>query len=54
MMETSLRADVAHAGVPEYVIPKPGVAYTVDDNDPEHQLLHRTPAIRRLQEALGR
>jgi len=53
MMETSLRADVPHK-VPEYVIPKPGVSYTINDYDPDYFFNKRVPAIAKVTELLGR
>jgi ABC-type Fe3+ transport system substrate-binding protein len=53
MMETSLRTDLAH-NVPEYVIPKVGVSYTIDDYNPDYFFSKRVPAIARITELLGR
>ena len=53
MMETSLRTDVAHQ-VPDYVIPKAGVAYPINDYHPDYFFSKRAPAIARIQEILGR
>jgi ABC-type Fe3+ transport system substrate-binding protein len=53
MMETSLRTDVSHQ-VPDYVIPKTGVTYQIDDYDPDYFYAQRAPAISRMQELLGR
>jgi ABC-type Fe3+ transport system substrate-binding protein len=53
MMETSLRTDVAHQ-VPDYVIPKPGVSYTIDDYNPDYFFSKRAPAIAKLSDLLGR
>ena len=53
MMETSLRTDVPHQ-VPDYVIPKPGVAYPINDYHPDYFFSKRAPAIARMQEILGR
>jgi hypothetical protein len=40
--------------VPDYVIPKPGVDYKIDDYDPDYFFAQRAPAIAKLQEMLGR
>jgi ABC-type Fe3+ transport system substrate-binding protein len=53
MMETSLRNDVPHT-VPEYVIPKTGVAYPINDYYPPYFYDKRAPAIARLNDLLGR
>ncbi len=53
MMETSLRTDVAHQ-VPDYVIPKAGVSYTIDDYNPDYFFAKRAPAIAKITEMLGR
>jgi len=53
MMETSLRADI-DAPVPDYVRPKPGVAYPVDDYSWEHQSKIRIPAVQALSKELDR
>ena len=53
MMETSLRADVGHQ-VPDYVIPKAGVAYPVDSYDPGQFFGSTVPTIARLTEILSR
>jgi ABC-type Fe3+ transport system substrate-binding protein len=53
MMETSLRTDVPH-NVPEYVIPKAGVNYAIDDYNPDYFYSKRAPAIARITELLGR
>jgi ABC-type Fe3+ transport system substrate-binding protein len=53
MMETSLRTDVAHQ-VPDYVIPKPGVSYTIDDYNPDYFFSKRAPAIAKISDLLGR
>ncbi|HEY7063659.1 MAG TPA: extracellular solute-binding protein [Chloroflexota bacterium] len=53
MMETSLRTDVAH-NVPDYVIPKPGVNYTIDDYNPDYFFTKRVPAIAKITDLLGR
>jgi len=54
MMETSLRTDVTGTNVPDYVRPKPGVAYPVDDYTWEHFVKHRIPAVEKLQKELQR
>jgi iron(III) transport system substrate-binding protein len=54
MMETSLRTDVSGTKLPDYVRPKIGVAYPVDDYSYEHFTRFRLPAINRLQRALQR
>jgi iron(III) transport system substrate-binding protein len=54
MMETSLRTDVSGTNLPDYVRPKIGVAYPVDDYSYEHFTKFRLPAINRLQRALQR
>src|SRR5262249_19693352 len=51
MMETSLRTDVPHK-VPDYVIPKAGVDYPIDDYDVDYYFSKRVPAVARLQELL--
>jgi len=53
MMETSLRADLPH-NVPDYVIPKPGVNYEIDDYNPDYFFAKRAPAIEKITEVLGR
>ncbi len=53
MLETSLRTDVPHQ-VPEYVIPRPGVNYSINDYHPGYFFSQREPAIAKLQELLGR
>jgi hypothetical protein len=53
MMETSPRTDVPH-NVPDYVIPKPGVEYPINDYDADYYFSKRVPAVARLQELLGR
>jgi ABC-type Fe3+ transport system substrate-binding protein len=53
IQQTSLRTDVAH-NVPDYVIPKPGVDYTVDENAPEFFFGQRVPAIAKIEQLLGR
>jgi ABC-type Fe3+ transport system substrate-binding protein len=53
MMETSLRADLPH-NVPDYVIPKPGVNYEIDDYNPDYFFPKRAPAIEKITELLGR
>ena len=52
-LETSMRTDVSHK-VPDYVIPKPGVEYPIDDYDPDYFFTKRAPIISRLQQILGR
>jgi hypothetical protein len=52
-METSLRTDVAHR-VPDYVIPKPGVSYPIDDYNPDYYFPNRVPVVDRIIQALGR
>ena len=54
MMETSLRTDITGTNVPEYVRPKPGVAYPVDDYSFEHYSKVRMPAVEYLQQVLPR
>jgi hypothetical protein len=54
MMETSLRTDVSGTNLPNYVRPKIGVAYPVDDYSYEHFTRFRLPAINRLQKELQR
>lgn len=53
MMETSLRADIS-TQLPEYVRPKQGVAYPVDDYSWEHQSKIRMPAVEALSKELDR
>lgn len=54
MLEPSLRSDVRQDLVPEYVIPKPGVGYKVDQYT-EDWMLNLAPKVqKRLAEALGR
>jgi ABC-type Fe3+ transport system substrate-binding protein len=53
MLETSLRTDVPHS-VPDYVIPKPGVEYPINDYHPDYYFAKRAPAITKIQELLGR
>ena len=53
MMETSRRADMSHQ-VPEYVIPRPGVEYTVDATEPEQYFGYGAQARDALQQMLGR
>lgn len=54
MLEPSLRSDVRQDVVPEYVIPKPGVDYKVDQYS-EDWMLNVAPKVqKRLAEALGR
>jgi ABC-type Fe3+ transport system substrate-binding protein len=54
MMETSLRTDVAGTNLPDYVRPKPGVAYPVDDYSFQHYSKIRVPAVEMLQKELQR
>jgi ABC-type Fe3+ transport system substrate-binding protein len=54
MMETSLRTDISGTNVPDYVRPKEGTAYPVDDYSYEHYSKIRQPAIERLQKELQR
>jgi ABC-type Fe3+ transport system substrate-binding protein len=53
MMETSLRNDLPHR-VPEYVIPKQGVEYPINDYYPGYFFDKRAPAIAKINELLGR
>jgi iron(III) transport system substrate-binding protein len=52
-LEMSLRTDTPHQ-VPDYVMPRAGIAYPVNDYDPDYFFNERVPAIARLQELLGR
>jgi iron(III) transport system substrate-binding protein len=52
-LEMSLRTDTPHQ-VPDYVMPQAGIAYPVNDYDPDYFSNERVPAIARLQELLGR
>ena len=54
MMETSLRTDISGTNVPDYVRPKEGTVYPVDDYSYEHYSKIRQPAIERLQKELQR
>jgi ABC-type Fe3+ transport system substrate-binding protein len=54
MMETSMRTDVTGTNLPDYVRPKPGVAYPVDDYSYEHFHKIRMPAVEMLQKELQR
>ncbi|MBM3485350.1 MAG: extracellular solute-binding protein [Alphaproteobacteria bacterium] len=54
MMETTMRTDVTGTNVPEYVRPKPGVAYPVDDYSYEHFSKIRSPAVEALSKELQR
>jgi ABC-type Fe3+ transport system substrate-binding protein len=54
MMETSMRTDVDVASLPDYVRPKAGVAYPVDDYSYEHYSKIRMPAVEFLQKELQR
>ena len=54
MMEPSLRTDVRQDIVPDYVVPKPGVDYKVDQYS-ENWMLNLGPKVqKKLAEALGR
>jgi len=52
-LEMSLRTDTPHQ-VPDYVMPRAGTAYPINDYDPDYFFNDRAPAIARLQELLGR
>ena len=54
MMETSLRTDISGTNVPDYVRPKEGTAYPIDDYSYEHYSKIRQLAIERLQKELQR
>ena len=54
MMETSLRTDVTGTNLPDYVRPRPGVAYPVDDYSYQHYSTIRVPAVEMLQKELQR
>lgn len=54
MMETSMRTDVTGTNVPEYVRPRPNVAYPVDDYSWQHQSKIRIPAVEALSKDLQR
>jgi ABC-type Fe3+ transport system substrate-binding protein len=54
MMETSLRTDVTGTNLPDYVRPKPGVAYPVDDYSFKHYTEIRNPAVEKLSQELQR
>jgi len=54
MMETTMRTDVSGTNLPDYVRPKPGVAYPVDDYSYEHFYKIRMPAVEMLQKELQR
>ena len=54
MMETSLRTDIIGTNLPDYVRPKPGVAYPVDDYSYEHYSKVRKPAVQVLSKELER
>jgi len=54
MMETSLRTDISGTNVPDYVRPKAGVAYPVDDYSYRHFSTIRVPAVAALQKELQR
>jgi iron(III) transport system substrate-binding protein len=53
MQQMSLRTDVAH-NVPDYVIPRPGVDYNIDENEPDFYFNQRVPAIAKILDILGR
>jgi ABC-type Fe3+ transport system substrate-binding protein len=53
IQQMSLRTDVAHQ-VPSYVIPRPGLDYSVNENDPDFYFNQRAPAISRMADILGR
>jgi len=54
MMETSLRTDISGTKVPDYVRPRNGVAYPIDDYSYEHYAKIRVPAVEALQRELQR
>jgi ABC-type Fe3+ transport system substrate-binding protein len=54
MMETSLRTDISGTHVPDYVRPRPGVEYPVDDYSFQHYSKIRQPAVEALQKVLQR
>ncbi|MGE0744645.1 MAG: ABC transporter substrate-binding protein [Rhodospirillales bacterium] len=54
MMETTMRTDVTGTNLPEYVRPKAGVAYPVDDYSYEHFSKVRSPAVEVLSKELQR
>lgn len=54
MMETSLRTDITGTNLPDYVRPKAGVAYPVDDYSYEHYSKIRQPAVEALSKELER
>ena len=54
MMETSLRTDISGTNLPDYVRPKDGVAYPVDDYSFQHYSKIRLPAVEMLQKELQR
>jgi ABC-type Fe3+ transport system substrate-binding protein len=54
MMETSLRTDITGTNVPDYVRPKPGVAYPIDDYSYDHYSKVRQPAVEFLSKELER
>jgi ABC-type Fe3+ transport system substrate-binding protein len=54
MMETSLRADISGTNLPDYVRPRPGVEYPVDDYSFRHYSEIRQPAVEALRKALER
>jgi iron(III) transport system substrate-binding protein len=51
MMETSRRIDV-HTGIPDYLVPQPGVKYYSQDNETEYN--SRRPVVALITEALGK
>ncbi len=53
MLELSLRKDTT-SGVPEYIIPRPGIQYSVDATTPEQFFAYGAQARERLQQLLGR
>ena len=54
MMEKSLRTDISGTNLPDYVLPKAGIAYPIDDYTPEHFFKVRVPAVEMLQKELDR
>ena len=54
MMETSLRTDISGTNLPDYVRPRPGVEYPVDDYSFQHYSEIRQPAVEALRRALER
>jgi ABC-type Fe3+ transport system substrate-binding protein len=53
LLELSLRNDVPHR-VPEYIIPRPGVEYKLDEADPDYVYNRRQPVVDRLAGMLDR